>query len=370
VRATDILIGAVTDRSASVSDQSQRQSVHRGRLTVNRKEIHHLPTVSAVTCAFSERRWPDLVAALKSLRAQRYPPDEMILVVDNNPALLARARLAFPDLVVVANAHRRGASGARNTGGALAGGDVIAFLDDDAQASPTWLWHLLRPFEEARVAGVGGQALPLWPTRRPRWFPGEFDWVIGCSYVGLPLARGPVRNLIGTNMAVRRDLMVAVGGFREGFGNVVDEEGEHPRTTRLSTGEETDFCIRVTLADPDSKWLYEPAATVYHRVPPERATFHFFVTRCWIEGKGKATLTELLGRSSALEAERAYVRKVLPRGIRDGLAQAISKRDWAGIGRAGAIAIGLGVTGYSYVVHRAMSCLSRSRHRGRPSTIG
>ena len=64
--------------------------------------------------------------------------------------------------------------------------------------------------------------------------PPEFDWVVGCSYVGLPVAAGPVRNLIGTDMSVRRHLMESVGGFREGFGNVVLDPSPDAKQTRLS----------------------------------------------------------------------------------------------------------------------------------------
>jgi glycosyltransferase involved in cell wall biosynthesis len=293
----------------------------------------------------------------------------VILVVDHNPSLLARAQRAFPNLMVVANTHRQGASGGRNTGGELATGDVIVFLDDDARASPSWLSQLMRPFEESGVAGVGGQAIPLWPQRRPSWFPPEFDWVVGCSYVGLPASGGQVRNPIGTNMAVRRELLTEVGGFREGFGNIVATDGQTPRRGRLSTGEETDFCIRVSQVHPELRWIYEPSATVHHRVPAERASFKFFVSRCWIEGKGKAALKGVLVGSQTLASEREYVRRVLPRGIRTGLAEALAGRVGPGLGRAGAIGVGLGVTCFSYGLHRAAACLPYSG-RDEPPTLG
>ena len=47
--------------------------------------------VSAVVCAYTLDRWPDLVAAIDSARAQEPPPAEVVLVVDHNPELLARA---------------------------------------------------------------------------------------------------------------------------------------------------------------------------------------------------------------------------------------------------------------------------------------
>ena len=54
-----------------------------------------------------------------------------------------------------------------------------------------------------------GRRRRTWPRPsgrdgRPRWFPPEFDWVVGCSYTGLPETVAPVRNLIGAAMSFRR----------------------------------------------------------------------------------------------------------------------------------------------------------------------
>jgi len=37
--------------------------------------------------------------------------------------------------------------------------------------------------------------------RAPIWFPEELDWIVGCSYEGLPKRRTYVRNPIGCNMS-------------------------------------------------------------------------------------------------------------------------------------------------------------------------
>ena len=97
-------------------------------------------------------------------------------------------RVAFPDLVVVPNSGRRGLSGGRNTGVSHAIGDVVAFLDDDARAQPDWLERLAAGYRSPSVVGVGGVATPVWPGQRPPWLPPEFDWVVGCTFVGMPTA--------------------------------------------------------------------------------------------------------------------------------------------------------------------------------------
>ena len=175
---------------------------------------------SVVICAYTEARWHDLVAAIHSVRGQRVPPREIIVVVDHNPTLLERMHTEVPYVIAVENQEPKGLSGARNCGIAAATGAVIAFLDDDGVAAPDWLEHLLRAYANPEVMGVGGTVEPLWIGGRPPWFPAEFDWVVGCTYQGLPKVTAPVRNLIGCNMSFRREVFEGVGGFRSGIGRV------------------------------------------------------------------------------------------------------------------------------------------------------
>src|SRR5579863_4698407 len=151
--------------------------------------LEHAPlAVSVVICVYTERRWTMILEALQSLSVQSRRPDQVIVVVDHNDDLLTLARSELPAWVqVVPNAEPSGLAGARNTGVRLATGDVVAFLDDDAEAAPTWLEELVRHYDDHRVVGTSGLVSAAWPEgRRPRWLPPEFDWVVGCSYRGLP----------------------------------------------------------------------------------------------------------------------------------------------------------------------------------------
>ena len=91
--------------------------------------------------------------AVASVQAQQPAPNEVILVVDHNPELLARLAEALPGVRVVPNTSERGSSGARNTGVALATGEIVAFLDDDAVAQPGWLAALTSPLCRPRRDG-------------------------------------------------------------------------------------------------------------------------------------------------------------------------------------------------------------------------
>ncbi|RAG85899.1 glycosyltransferase family 2 protein [Streptacidiphilus pinicola] len=284
--------------------------------------------LSVVICAYTMDRWDDLLAAIESVQTQREPVDELLLVVDHCPELAARARVETCGVRIVANRERRGLAGARNSGVAAARGDVVAFLDDDAAAAPDWSRRLVSNYRNPHVVGVGGLVRPWWETGRPGWFPPEFDWVVGCSYRGLPQQRSAVRNFIGANMSFRRSELLAVGGFRTDLGRV----GSRPLGC-----EETELCLRISAHDPEAVLLYEPAAAVRHHVPPARASWAYFRSRCFAEGLSKAAVARHAGAGPALSSERSYLRSTIPLALVRGL------RPRAGTRRSTVVALAAGV---------------------------
>jgi hypothetical protein len=286
-------------------------------------------SVSVVICAYDEARWDDLVAAVLSVQQQDPPAPEVIVVIDHNEALLERVRQEITGIKPTVNTGRRGLSGARNAGVAVATGDIVAFLDDDARAEDGWLAHLTQTYRDGGVLGVGGSVTPSWTETRPRWFPPEFDWVVGCSYHGMPETRAPVRNFIGTNMSFRRDALVASGGFDSELGRVGAD---------ASGCEETELCIRMAGQD-GGRLIYEPSARVLHRVPAIRATRRYFGRRCYQEGRSKAVVARLVGQDQALASERSYVGGVIPRRV----AQCLNPTRPASGGLTMAVAVVVGV---------------------------
>lgn len=300
-------------------------------------------TLSVIICAYTLDRWDDIRRAVHSVRRQDPPPLEVILVSDRNDELLARAKAEMPEVVAVPNTLSPGLSGARNSGVAVARGEVVAFLDDDAAAEPGWARHLLDTYARgASVIGVAGSVRPDWRRPRPGWFPDEFLWVIGCSYRGLPTELSPVRNGIGANMSFRRSVFDEVGGFDANIGRFgADAAG----------CEETEFSIRVRQANPDGVVLMEPLAVCLHSVGPERTERAYFRRRCRAEGRSKALVSKLAGSDAALASERTYVRKVLPSGVLRGLGETLRGRP-AGLARSIAIVEGLAITAVHYLVAR------------------
>ncbi|NYG54366.1 glycosyltransferase [Nocardioides perillae] len=276
------------------------------------------PTTSVVVCAHTERRWTSIVAGLQALAAQSRRPDQVLLVVDHDDALLRRAAAELPGLLglggddtwltVLPNTRGRGLSGARNTGVHAGVGDVVAFLDDDAVPAPDWLDRLVTALAETGADGVDGRATPVWPpSGRPRHLVAELDWVVGCSYRGLPEHRAPVRNLLGATMSFTRAALELAGDFDEAAGRVGDV---------LLGGEETELCLRLARRKPGALLVHEPAATVAHHVSADRTTWRYLARRAYAEGLSKAHIARTAGPGAATSTERAYVRRVLPAAVR------------------------------------------------------
>lgn len=291
-------------------------------------------SVTVVICAYNAARAGQLVDAVRSVAGQSHRADEVIVVIDHAPDLLGWAVRHVQGARVIENTNAPGLSGARNCGVAAASGDLVAFLDDDARAANTWLEHLVAPFSDARVGATGGTVLADWEAPRPAWMPEEFDWVVGCSYRGLPQQRAVVRNVIGCSMAFRRTAIEAAGGFATNLGRV----GARPLGC-----EETDLCIRLGHVGMDV--VYTPAATVQHRVPRSRATMKYFVSRCYSEGISKRQVTRRNGTQSGLASERRYVTHTLP----EAMVTALRRGDRDGLTRAAAIGLGLAAAGVGYV---------------------
>ena len=287
-----------------------------------------------------------LLASIAAVEVQLLPDDELLVVVDHDRGLLelldqaltGRPARAQRQACLMMSGAQRGLSGARNFGAAAARGDVLVFIDDDSVPRSGWLEHLLAPFGDADVIGVGGWAAPIWEVSRPSWLPEEFLWVVGCSYRGLPAQGERIRNPIGANMALRRDAVLSVGGFTNGVGRI----GSQPLGC-----EETELSIRASRAT-GRRVVIERRAVVDHFVTADRTRFRYFLRRCWAEGISKALIARTVGSDTALASERTYIMRTLSSGITRGAMDAVRGRP-AGVLRAGTIVLGLAVTTAGYL---------------------
>jgi glycosyltransferase involved in cell wall biosynthesis len=294
-------------------------------------------STAVVVCAASAEREPLLSACVRSLLGGVRVPDEILIVIDQNPALEASVARWLPPAARLLRSSSRGISPSRNAGLLAATPDVVAFVDDDAVVEPDWLLQLLHPFEGSdEVLGVGGAVIPEWETDAG-WLPDELLWVVGCTYVGHRTTPGPIRNPIGCNMAFRRRELTAAGGFSCRF-------GKHGRA--LGTCDETDVGLRFEREYGPGRILSIPAARVRHHIPEARLGWTKLAVRCVSEGISKGRLRHAYG-AGALTTERAYVWRLVTRRVPHLLLRGLMGRDRRSLRGAAAILVALGLTGAS-----------------------
>jgi glycosyltransferase involved in cell wall biosynthesis len=300
------------------------------------------PPISVIVSTYTLDRWHVLREGISALHDQTHRPHQVLVVVDHQPAVLERAAGELHGTVALPSTEPPGLAGCRNTGARAATGSIVAFIDDDAVPAADWLERLAEPYGDDAVVAVGGDVIPNWAVSQPAWFPPEFNWVVGCSYRGLPETRAVVRNLIGANMSFRRQVFDQLE-FYSGLGHA---------NGRSLGGEETDFCIRLAEAFPGRRIVYEPQARVRHYVPPDRSRFGYFLRRCYNEGVSKGVLAGRVGSGAGLASERAYVRATLPAAALDSIADVARTRQPSGAFRVGAILTGVAAATSGYILSR------------------
>lgn len=209
------------------------------------------------------------------------------VVVDNNSsddtrAVVERQARDFPVPLRYLFEGRQGRSSALNTGLAAADGAVIAMTDDDVRVDAGWLDAACRALLEnadPSVAYAGGPVTPIWEVAPPEWLDltrGDLWGTIAIQDHGPdPFVYDDRRKVpLGANMAARRSLFDAVGGFRPDLGR---------SSGKLVMGQEVpELLLRARAAG--LRGLYVPAMRVRHHIPARRLERSYF--RRWWYGKG------------------------------------------------------------------------------------
>lgn len=308
--------------------------------------------VSAVICTHRLDRWRWLLECLDSIEQQTLQPLEVIVVVDGNPELRKQLDERGGPEMALSTPQPSGLSAARNLGIAHASGTFVAFLDDDTVIEESWLKTLRAVLEDEVVAGVGGVSRPRWEGERPKWLPEELLWTLGCSYRGMPVKQEYVRNVYGGSACFRRDVFTRLGGFNPSLGRTA---------VGLAGCEETELCLRVRGHSPNTRFVHDPAAVMYHRVPRSRQKVSYVLSRCVGEGRSKAILRTLTGGTGhPLGSEAKYLMRTVPSGIAAHLGQFLRGDAW-GLARAVLFAAAVMSTVSSYGVTRIRIILGRQK---------
>jgi hypothetical protein len=208
----------------------------------------------------TDNRAESLAVTLEGLAHLDHAHFEVVVVrgptEDRTDEVLAR----YPGALKVGRCPDRNISRSRNVGIALAAGEIVAFIDDDAYPDPAWLDRLDEAYDDPEVTGVGG---PVWDWTGAR-LQVLYSWAnrLGDVWVGVVPGLDPsfvtarpgtttFTYPIGTNTSFRRDALMELGGF--------DEEFEYG-------WDEVDLCHRFI----DAGWVVRTLEDgyVYHKALP------------------------------------------------------------------------------------------------------
>lgn len=246
--------------------------------------------VSAIICTHNREEY--LGAAIDSLLNQQFAGFEVI-VVDNascdRTSEIVKERLADPRLHYVYEPNL-GLSVARNTGALAAKGEILTYLDDDAEASSTWLETIYQAYQaNEKLAIAGGKVTLIWPPNQsaPVWLSTGLAGNLGLYDLGDQpvLITEPGLTPRGLNYSIRRSFLEQIGGFDPNLGrvgkNLLSNEELHMTELALKLGWQV---------------FYLPDAVVAHNVAPERLQQSWFLRRGWWQGISECYREQLTGR--------------------------------------------------------------------------
>lgn len=214
------------------------------------------PLVSVVVPNFNGERL--IRDCLTSVLGQTYPRVECLVVDDGSTdGSVAIIEAEFPEVLLVRRGQNGGFARAANDGLRKAQGEIIALLNNDAAAGPTWVEQIVATFRRHPEAGSVATKMVLWDS--PRIINSAGDLF---RRNGVPDSRG-----VWETDAGQYDQEVEVFGASGGAGayrrQMLDEIGYFDERFFMYC-EDVDLAFRAQTKG--FKCIYAPEAVVRHRL--------------------------------------------------------------------------------------------------------
>lgn len=216
-----------------------------------------------------------LAGAVDSLMQQTLDPLAFeIIVVDNGSSdgtrdLVQNLRAASAEHTIRYQYEPEPGGGiARRAGAASARGAWIAYMDDDARASPHWLQtaaEILRDRQD--LSGLGGPIHPFFLANKPDWFQDDYEIR---TWGDVPRFLNRDEAFAGANMLFPLDLLEKLGEAMPGFGMVGN---------MMHFGEDTILFEQAWMLLGQAKFYYHPRLVMYHAVPARNMDTGYILRR-------------------------------------------------------------------------------------------
>lgn len=244
--------------------------------------------ISVVVCTYNRAEL--LASCLDSLGKQTLSDDQFeVIIVDNNSTdnteeISEQYINVHPNFRVVIE-YKQGLSHARNRGWQEANGEFVAFIDDDAKATPEWGEKILDAFHKVKPTpiAVGGKILPWHNCMPPAWYSDELEtrsWGEEAIFLKAPWGNF---GFSGSNMSFPKSILEKYAGFSDQLGMVGN---------KIRLGEETDFFLRI--ADEEKRFWYIPDLIIYHLAHKENMKIFYYLKRAFISGKTTSLIAKKL----------------------------------------------------------------------------
>lgn len=264
--------------------------------------------ISVIICTYNREKY--IYNVLRSIAENSYPKDKYeVVLVDNNCtdhtlAECSRFQRDYPDVRFIScHEPKQGLSNARNCGIMSSKGDIIVYVDDDAEVNDRYLETYAEFFERNPEAmAAGGPITPRYETSEPSWMShytrmlvtGKLD--LGDKEREFPKGAFPG----GGNVAYRRSVFEKVGLFNVKLGRKGDS---------LVGAEEKDLFDKMTTLG--MKFYYLPTAILYHIIPERKLTDEYFNRLSYGIGQSERYRTKSI-------SEKKYRRRLFQEAVKWG----------------------------------------------------
>jgi glycosyltransferase involved in cell wall biosynthesis len=264
-------------------------------------------TLSIIICSYNRASY--ISDALTSLYNQSSELDNFeVIIVDNNSTDNTKEVYAAWRQANVngqfnfISENQQGASFARNTGAAIAKGEWVCFMDDDAVATADYVKNIIKHIQDQPfIVGFGGRIIPKYIPAEPKWMSYYVSSLVGnFDYAPTACAFENGKYPLESNMIVKKSVYDQIGGFNVNLPGVVG-------TLRIG-GEGKELFYKILALG--HKIYYDPSICIHHVVEVKKLTSEYMYRVASGIGRGEKTRTSAISRAAYLKKIAEYLFKL------------------------------------------------------------